>query len=65
MEAFEYKSIPTRLEGGTPPIAEVIGLGAAVKYLQSIGMDKIASYEADLKKIFTRTIATVRRYNFI
>lgn len=48
--SVEYKSIPTRLEGGTPPIAEVIGLGAAVKYLQSIGMDKIASYEADLKK---------------
>ena len=46
----EYKSIPTRFEAGTPPIAEVIGLGAAIDYLQSIGMDKINAYEQELKK---------------
>ena len=45
----EYKSIPTRFEAGTPPIAEVIGLGAAIDYLQSIGMDKISEYEKELK----------------
>ena len=37
----DYKSIPTRFEAGTPPIVEVIGLGAAIDYLQSIGMDNI------------------------
>ena len=46
----EYKSIPTRFEAGTPPIAEVIGLGAAIDYLQSIGMDNINKYEQELKK---------------
>lgn len=46
----EYKSIPSRLEAGTPPIAEVIGLGAAIDYLESIGMDKIYEYEKELKK---------------
>ena len=46
----EYKSIPTRFEAGTPPIAEVIGLGAAIDYLQSIGIDKINTYEQELKK---------------
>ena len=46
----EYKSIPTRFEAGTPPIAEVIGLGAAIDYLQSIGMDKIYQYEKELKR---------------
>ena len=46
----EYKSIPTRFEAGTPPIAEVIGLGAAIDYLQSIGMNKIYEYEKELKK---------------
>ncbi len=45
-----YKSIPTRLEAGTPPIAQVIGLGAAINYLQEIGMEKIAAYEEALKK---------------
>ena len=46
----EYKSIPTRFEAGTPPIAEVIGLGAAIDYLQKIGMDKIYNYEKELKR---------------
>ena len=46
----EYKSIPTRFEAGTPPIAEVIGLGATIDYLQSIGMDKIYQYEKELKR---------------
>ncbi len=46
----EYKSIPTRFEAGTPPIAEVIGLGSAIDYLEKIGMDKICKYEQDLKK---------------
>ncbi len=46
----EYKSIPTRFEAGTPSIAEVIGLGAAIDYLQSIGMNKIYEYEKELKK---------------
>ena len=46
----EYKSIPTRFEAGTPPIAEVIGLGKAIEYLESVGMDKIYEYEKELKK---------------
>lgn len=46
----EYKNIPTRFEAGTPPIAEVIGLGKAIEYLESVGMDKIYEYEKELKK---------------
>ena len=48
--SYELKSIPTRFEAGTPPIAEVIGLGEAIKYLMNIGMDKIHEYEIGLKK---------------
>ena len=43
------KDLPTRLEAGTPNIAGVIGLGAAVDYLNSIGMDNINEYEKKLK----------------
>ncbi len=43
------KDIPTRLEAGTPNIAGAIGLGAAVDYLNSIGMDNINNYEKKLK----------------
>lgn len=44
------KELPQRLEAGTPNIAGVIGLGAAVDYLEKIGMDTISIYEQKLKK---------------
>ena len=43
------KDIPHRLEAGTQNIAGIIGLGAAVDYLNNIGMDNIAIYEQKLK----------------
>jgi cysteine desulfurase / selenocysteine lyase len=47
-EKTTYKDAPYRFEAGTPAIAEVIGLGAAIDYLQNIGIDKIAAHENDL-----------------
>ena len=44
------KELPQRLEAGTPNIAGVIGLGAAIEYLEKIGMDTISIYEQKLKK---------------
>ncbi len=44
------KPLPTRLEAGTPNIAGVIGLGAAIDYLTSIGMEKIEDYEQHLRR---------------
>ena len=43
------KELPTRLEAGTPNIAGAIGLGAAVDYLNKIGMNSINNYEKKLK----------------
>ena len=51
MVSFErsiYNDIPHKFEAGTPNIAGAVGLGAAVDYLEAIGMDNIAAYEADL-----------------
>ena len=48
--SYELKDIPTRFEAGTPPIAEVIGLGEAIEYLMNIGMDKIREHEKKLKE---------------
>lgn len=56
---YELKPIPTKFEAGTPPIAEVIGLGEAIKYLQKIGMDKIHDYEVDLKKYLISKIRDI------
>lgn len=44
------KELPHRLEAGTPNIAGVIGLGAAIDYLNNIGMEKISKYECHLKQ---------------
>ena len=58
----ELREIPTRLEGGTPNIEGVLGLGAAIEYLNSIGMDKISEYEKDLKKYL---ISELEKLDFI
>jgi cysteine desulfurase / selenocysteine lyase len=44
----EYNTLPYKFEAGTPSIADVVGLGAAIDYLNTIGMDSIAAYEAEL-----------------
>lgn len=44
-EETTYKEPPARFEAGTPAIAEVIGLGAAIDYVSAIGMDNIAAHE--------------------
>ncbi len=56
---YELKELPTRLEAGTCNIAGVIGLGAAIDYLQTIGLDKIHEYEVELKKYLVDRISTV------
>jgi cysteine desulfurase/selenocysteine lyase len=43
-----YNDLPYKFEAGTPNIAGTIGLGAAVDYINSIGLDRIAAYEHDL-----------------
>lgn len=45
LRSFQPNEVPHKFEAGTPPIAEVIGLGAAIDYLTAVGMDNIAAYE--------------------
>lgn len=58
----ELREIPTRLEGGTPNIEGVIGLGAATEYLLNIGLDKINEYEEGLKKYL---VSKLEKLDFI
>ncbi len=48
VEKTTFNSLPHKFEAGTPPIAQAIGLGAAVDYLQHMGMDTIAEHERAL-----------------
>ena len=52
-----YNTIPFRFEAGTPNIAGAIGLGAAIGYVTSIGMDRIAAYENELLAMATRALS--------
>ncbi len=45
-----WNEIPWKFEAGTPAIAEVIGLGAAVDYLQEVGMDAVQAMERELTR---------------
>lgn len=56
---MEFKTVPTRLEAGTPPIAEVIGLGEAIDYLEKIGMDNIEKYERELKEYLIKRLQEI------
>jgi cysteine desulfurase/selenocysteine lyase len=54
-----YAAIPDKFEAGTPPIAAAIGLGEAVDYLGSVGMDAIASHEDDLLDYATSLLSGI------
>ena len=47
-ESFAANDLPHKFEAGTPAIAEAIGFGAAIDYLESMGMDVIHQHEAEL-----------------
>jgi cysteine desulfurase / selenocysteine lyase len=49
LEGSTWNELPYKFEAGTPSIAEVIGLGYAIDYLEALGMQKIYSYEHELK----------------
>ena len=57
--SYELKKGPSKFEAGTPPIAEVIGLSEAIKYLMNIGMDKIHKYEIELKKYLVEELEKI------
>jgi cysteine desulfurase/selenocysteine lyase len=50
---------PQRFEAGTPPIVEAIGLGAAIDYVQSIGLERIAAHERMLLQRATQKLSAI------
>lgn len=54
-----YNDLPYKFEAGTPNISGAVGLAAAVDYLQSLGMDRIAEYESELLAYLTGQLQTV------
>ncbi len=54
-----YNELPYKFEAGTPNIAGAVGLGAAVEYLRSAGMERVARYERELLGYLTEKLAAV------
>ena len=48
LERTTFAKAPAKFEAGTPPVAEAVGLAAAVEYLQDLGMDNVHAYEQKL-----------------
>jgi len=64
-EKTTYNALPYKFEAGTPHIAGAIGLGVAIDYVQSVGIDAIAAYEAELLAYGTRALEGVRGVRLI
>ena len=65
IEHSTYAEPPVRFEAGTPPIAEVIALGAAVNYVRNIGMDAIRVHEQDILSYAHQRLSAVEGLNLI
>ncbi|MBU0598081.1 cysteine desulfurase [Patescibacteria group bacterium] len=54
-----WNELPYKFEAGTPAIAEVIGLGAAIDYLYKVGLDKVFQHEEELTKIALKKVSAI------
>jgi len=59
MRKTTFAPPPARFEAGTPPIAEAIGLGAAVDYLSGLGMEAIHEHELQITGYALKTLADI------
>ncbi|HEY3056274.1 MAG TPA: cysteine desulfurase [Thermoanaerobaculia bacterium] len=64
-EKTTYNALPYKFEAGTPNIAGVIGLAAALDYVGSIGLDNIAAYEHDVLLYATRRLQEIEGLRII
>ena len=65
IEHSTYAEPPVRFEAGTPPIAEVIALGAAVDYVTNIGMEAIRAHEQDILSYAHQRLSSVEGLKLI
>ena len=60
-----YNSLPYKFEAGTPNIAGVIGLGAAIDYVTSVGLDRLSTYEHELLNYGTESLSAISNLRLI
>ena len=65
IEGTTWTDLPDKFEAGTPPIAQAIGLGAAIDYVSDIGMSAIAEHERGLLNYATQRLSGIEGLRFI
>jgi cysteine desulfurase/selenocysteine lyase len=65
LEKTLYNELPYKYEAGTPDVAGVIGLGAAIDYLLYLGMENISAHEQGLTTYLTKSLQTLDRLRII
>ena len=63
LETATWNDLPMKFEAGTPNIADAIGLGAAVDYLESLGMENVRSHEKELTKYAMDKFNQIEEFN--
>ncbi len=58
-EGSSWNDLPWKFEAGTPPIAESVGLGAAVEYLEGVGMDAVRTHEREMARHLVDALSEV------
>ena len=58
-DGFVPDAVPARFEAGTPPIAEAVGLAAAIDYLDGLGMEAVRRHEVELTAYALRTLTEI------
>lgn len=58
-QSVSWNELPYKFEAGTPPIAEAVGLGAAVDYLSALGMERVRAHERSLTAYMLERLAEV------
>jgi cysteine desulfurase / selenocysteine lyase len=58
-QSATWNELPSKFEAGTPPIAEAVGLGAAVDYLSNLGMERVRAHERTLTAYMLERLAEV------
>lgn len=64
-EKTTFNRLPFKFEAGTPHIAGIIGLDAAIKYVEKIGLENIYQYEKELMKYAMSTLSAIEGLEFI
>tara|TARA_Y100001970_G_C14233503_1_gene860286 strand:- start:18 stop:1265 length:1248 start_codon:yes stop_codon:yes gene_type:complete len=65
LQSSSWSELPHKFEAGTPAIGEAIGLGAAIKYLEKIGLNNIEQYETELINYLFEKLSSINNIRIL